>query len=137
MRPGIFHGKMQTTLYNAVCCGPGAAAKQSTIFHVTLLRLLSPQQLLPPEVAAVQAAVDAAATALVGQRFTPHHMLCAPTANTCASTAAAVLLPDLAYSCVHLPCRYVLERQYTTVEGDRLECAFAAPAAPSDREPPC
>jgi len=28
----------------------------------------------------VQAAVDAAATALVGQRFTPHHMLCAPMA---------------------------------------------------------
>ena len=54
----------------------GAAAKQSTIFHVTLLRLLSPQQLAPAEVAAVQAAVDAAAVPLVGRRFTPRHMLC-------------------------------------------------------------
>ena len=45
---------------------PGASAKQSTIFHITLLRVLSPQQLAPADVAAVQAAVDAAAAPLVG-----------------------------------------------------------------------
>ena len=57
---------------------PGASAKQSTIFHITLLRVLSPQQLAPADVAAVQAAVDAAAAPLVGLRFVPRHMLCGP-----------------------------------------------------------
>ncbi len=104
---------------------------------MTLLRLLSPQQLSPPQVAAVQAAVDAAATALVGQRFTPHHMLCAPTANTCAYRRRCCPVARPGKSCMHTPCRYVLERQYTTVQGDRLECAFAAPAEPAGRESPC
>ena len=57
---------------------PGASAKQSTIFHITLLRVLSPQQLAPADVAVVQAAVDAAAAPLVGLRFTSRHMLCGP-----------------------------------------------------------
>ena len=57
---------------------PGASAKQSTIFHITLLRVLSPQQLSPADVAAVQAAVDAAAAPLVGLRFVPRHMLYGP-----------------------------------------------------------
>ena len=55
--------------------------KQSTIFHITLLRVLSPQQLAPADVAAVQAAVDAAAAPLVGLRFVPRHMLCGPAAD--------------------------------------------------------
>ncbi|KAK9828424.1 hypothetical protein WJX81_006698 [Elliptochloris bilobata] len=86
---------------------PGASAKQSTIFHITLLRVLSPQQLAPAQVAAVQVAVDAAAGPLVGLRFTPRHML------------------------------YVLERQYTTVEGTREECPFAQPAAGAEQGTAC
>ena len=76
---------------------PGASAKQSTIFHITLLRVLSPQQLAPADVAAVQAAVDAAAALLVGLRFAPRHMLCGPATTGTRTWPGAMLgrLPPL------------------------------------------
>ena len=33
--------------------------------------------------------------------------------------------------------RYVLERQYTTVEGEREECPFAPPAADAEQRSAC
>lgn len=44
-------------------------------------------------------------------------------------------------ACVHWPLarmrRYVLERQYTTVEGEREQCPFAPPAADAEQRSAC
>ena len=71
------HGDKGGSRTDACPLHAGGAAKQSSIFHVTLARVLEPRQLSREDIARIQAACTEQTAELRGARFTPPSMWCA------------------------------------------------------------